>query len=88
VNCLASKRGCALTTSATDQTIVASTIGLGHGLGLNVVTEGVEDAQTWELLRRMGCDVALRDGNGACRARRHAPLRSGVRRRNVSAFSA
>ncbi len=48
----------ALTTSATDQTIVASTIGLGHGLGLNVVTEGVEDAQTWELLRRMGCDVA------------------------------
>ncbi len=48
----------ALTVSATDQTIVASTIGLGHGLGLNVVTEGVEDAQTWELLRRMGCDVA------------------------------
>ena len=48
----------ALTTSATDRTIVASTIGLGHGLGLNVVTEGVEDAQTWELLKRMGCDVA------------------------------
>jgi len=22
------------------------------------VTEGVEDAQTWELLKRMGCDVA------------------------------
>ena len=40
-----------------DATIVASTIGLGHALGLDVVTEGVEDARTWEALRRMGCDV-------------------------------
>jgi len=40
-----------------DATIVASTIGLGHSLGLGVVTEGVEDARTWDALRRMGCDI-------------------------------
>jgi len=41
-----------------DQTIVASTIGLGHSLGLSIVTEGVEDAQTWALLGQMGSDEA------------------------------
>ncbi len=46
-----------LTTEATNQTIVASTIGLGHSLGLRVVAEGIEDAQTWALLGRLGCDV-------------------------------
>jgi len=42
---------------ATNQTIVASIIGLGHSLGLRVVTEGIEDAQTWALLGQLGCDV-------------------------------
>ena len=46
-----------LATEATDQTIVASTIGLGHSLGLSVVAEGIEDAQTWALLHALGCDV-------------------------------
>ncbi len=46
-----------LTTEATDQTIVASTIGLGRSLGLSVVAEGIEDAQTWALLQQLGCDV-------------------------------
>ncbi len=47
-----------LATDEGDATIVASTIGLGHALGLSVVVEGVEDAETWAPLGRMGCDVA------------------------------
>ena len=46
-----------LATEAHDRTIVASTIGLGHSLGLQVVTEGIEDAATWALLTTLGCDV-------------------------------
>jgi diguanylate cyclase (GGDEF)-like protein len=38
--------------------IVRSTCDLGHNLGLVVVGEGVEDAETWEMLRRNGCDLA------------------------------
>ncbi|MCD5351852.1 putative bifunctional diguanylate cyclase/phosphodiesterase [Kineosporia mesophila] len=36
--------------------VVASVLGLGHGLGLLVVAEGVEDADTLGVLQRMGCD--------------------------------
>ncbi|WP_331283135.1 putative bifunctional diguanylate cyclase/phosphodiesterase [Kineosporia babensis] len=36
--------------------VVASALGLGHGMGLLVVAEGVEDAETLEVLRGMGCD--------------------------------
>jgi diguanylate cyclase (GGDEF)-like protein len=36
--------------------IVRSTVDLGHGLGLSVVAEGVEDDVTFELLRELGCD--------------------------------
>ncbi len=39
-------------------TIVSSTIELGHSLGLKVVAEGVEEADSWNLLRRLGCDFA------------------------------
>jgi diguanylate cyclase len=39
-------------------TIVGSTIELGHSLGLRVVAEGVEEADAWNLLRRLGCDFA------------------------------
>jgi diguanylate cyclase (GGDEF)-like protein len=39
-------------------TIVRSTIELGHTMGLKVVAEGVEDADAWGLLRRLGCDFA------------------------------
>ncbi len=46
-----------MATRAADATIVASTIGLGHSLGLSVVTEGVEDARTWALLGRLGGDI-------------------------------
>ena len=38
--------------------IVRSTVDLGHGLGLRIVGEGVETAETLELLRKIGCDMA------------------------------
>ena len=37
--------------------IVRSTIELGHNLGLLVTAEGVENAQTWQELLPLGCDV-------------------------------
>lgn len=39
-------------------TIVRSMIDLGHNLGLEVVAEGVEDAEDMALLQRLGCDLA------------------------------
>ncbi|MEO8160969.1 MAG: bifunctional diguanylate cyclase/phosphodiesterase, partial [Arenimonas sp.] len=39
-----------------DAIIVRSTIALAHSLGLIVVAEGVEDAETQALLASMGCD--------------------------------
>jgi len=39
-------------------TIVTSTIELGHTMGLKVVAEGIETADAWSLLRRLGCDFA------------------------------
>jgi EAL domain-containing protein (putative c-di-GMP-specific phosphodiesterase class I) len=41
-----------------DASIVQSTIGLGHALGLTVVAEGIEDEQTMRLLAGLGCDTA------------------------------
>jgi diguanylate cyclase len=37
--------------------IVRSTIDLAHSLGLTMVAEGIEDADTWHRLLAMGCDV-------------------------------
>jgi diguanylate cyclase (GGDEF)-like protein len=42
---------------ASDAVIVRSTIDLAHNMGLNVVAEGVEDEQTLERLRALGCDM-------------------------------
>ena len=47
-----------MATQSHDAAIVASTIGLGRGLGLRVVAEGVEDRETWDLLAGLGCNVA------------------------------
>ena len=44
--------------SADDRSIVTSTVELGHNLGLRVVAEGVEEAETLLLLRGIGCDYA------------------------------
>ena len=41
-----------------DAVIVRSTIELGHNLGLVVVAEGVEDQQSWDMLKNMNCDFA------------------------------
>jgi diguanylate cyclase (GGDEF)-like protein len=41
-----------------DLRLVRSTIELGHALEMSVVAEGIEDAETLELLRSLGCDVA------------------------------
>ncbi len=41
-----------------DATIVRSTIDLAHGLGLRVLAEGVETAETWQRLADLGCDAA------------------------------
>ncbi len=38
--------------------IVRSTIELAHDLGRKAVAEGVETSQDWDLLARLGCDVA------------------------------
>jgi diguanylate cyclase (GGDEF)-like protein len=39
-------------------TIIRSTIELAHSIGLRVVAEGVEEAESWNLLRQLGCDYA------------------------------
>ena len=41
-----------------DLIIVRSTINLGHDLGLRMIAEGVEDAETLERLASLGCDLA------------------------------
>lgn len=40
-----------------DQILVRSTIELAHNLGLKVTAEGVEDKESLEILRDLGCDV-------------------------------
>ena len=40
-----------------DKSIVRATIDLGHSLKLNVIAEGVEDADTLHLLSELGCDM-------------------------------
>ena len=41
-----------------DAIIVRSTIDLGRNLGLDVVAEGVESPETWDLLTSLGCTAA------------------------------
>ena len=41
-----------------DRTIVQSTMTMAHRLGLQVVAEGVEDVEAFNLLRGMGCEKA------------------------------
>ncbi|MDQ1660934.1 MAG: hypothetical protein QOJ68_914 [Blastococcus sp.] len=40
-----------------DVAIVRAIVDLGRHLGLDVVAEGVEDQETWDLLASMGCDL-------------------------------
>lgn len=41
-----------------DHVIVRSTIDLAHNMGRKVIAEGVESAEIWEILKKMGCDMA------------------------------
>lgn len=43
--------------NSSDSLIVKATIELGHNLCLKVVAEGIEDKQTWDYLKKLGCDV-------------------------------
>ena len=45
-------------TDNNDAIIVRSTIDLAHNMGLRVVAEGIENAETLEHLRTLGCDMA------------------------------
>jgi diguanylate cyclase (GGDEF)-like protein len=47
-----------VTQNRDDAAIVRSTIDLAHNLGLTVVGEGIETAETWSLLAQHGCDRA------------------------------
>ncbi|MEO8382454.1 MAG: EAL domain-containing protein [Acidobacteriota bacterium] len=48
-----------LSASASDDVvIVRSTIELGHNMGLVVIAEGVETAESWSILKSLGCDMA------------------------------
>lgn len=47
-----------LVTNASDMLLVESTIELAHGLGRRVIAEGIEDLETLEKLRALGCDIA------------------------------
>jgi diguanylate cyclase (GGDEF)-like protein/PAS domain S-box-containing protein len=47
-----------MTSSPADATIVRTVIDLAHNLGKQVCGEGVEDEETWNLLKELGCDLA------------------------------
>jgi diguanylate cyclase (GGDEF)-like protein len=47
-----------MATDHSNYTLVGSTVDLGHNLGLVVVAEGVEDADTVTALDQLGCDIA------------------------------
>ena len=47
-----------LATNQNDMLLVESTIELAHGMHRRVIAEGIEDPETLELLRSIGCDIA------------------------------
>ena len=46
-----------ITSSPKDEILVRAIIGLATRLGLETVAEGIEDFETWHLVRSLGCDV-------------------------------
>ncbi len=46
-----------MTENENDAVLVRSIIDLGHNLGFQVIAEGVEDGEVWDLLTILGCDA-------------------------------
>jgi EAL domain-containing protein (putative c-di-GMP-specific phosphodiesterase class I) len=44
--------------SQESRTVIKSIVDLGHGLGLSLTAEGVEDEETLKFLKEIGCDLA------------------------------
>lgn len=44
--------------SQESRTLIKSIVDLGHNLGLRATAEGVEDQQTMDYLKEIGCDLA------------------------------
>ena len=59
-----------------DQTIVHTVIQLAHGLGMDVVAEGVETSASLDLLRQADCDTGQGFLFAKPRRRRHSPSSS------------
>lgn len=47
-----------MTVNHSDAVIVRTAVDLGHNLGLKVIAEGVENEETWNQLKILGCDSA------------------------------
>ncbi|HQW65566.1 MAG TPA: EAL domain-containing response regulator [Gemmatimonadales bacterium] len=43
---------------AANRTILEANLGMAHQLGIRTVAEGVEDREDWDLLKRLGCQLA------------------------------
>ena len=60
--------------------VVRATIDLGHSLGMRVVAEGVEDAETYASLASLGCDLAQGHVHVQATPSGKAEFRAGERR--------
>jgi len=47
-----------ITTNANDAAIAKASIEMAHALDLEVVAEGIENEESWNILKTMGCDYA------------------------------
>ena len=70
-------------TGERERHIVNSTVRLAHALRQTVVAEGIEDQETFEILRKMGCDTG--QGYWIARPGTFEQLRSGYLRGQASA---
>jgi len=71
-----------LLNSQDDQIIVQSTINLAHDLNIDVVAEGIENQETYELLAGYGCDYA--QGYHICKPCKHHELRAFIINRDTN----
>jgi diguanylate cyclase (GGDEF)-like protein len=69
-----------LASEVQDQLIVRSTLEMAHGLELKVVAEGIEDINSWRLLREWGCNL----GQGFFMSRPVAPEKLPEVARNIT----